>query len=464
MKKEVLSLRFDKTSEEKGLTMANSIDQALKDFKSQIESELGKLEHGGVDPAAFKAFECRLFDSLRELGRAGVAEALARADVESDVVVAGGRRAYFKYRGPQAYETFLGKVIVERNVFQANGDRSVCPLERNAGIMHHHLTPMAAEFVAYSTSHMVPSELAEFCKRWQFLRPCSTTIKKAASNIGELAEVLQETYEPAIREKEPPVPEGTRLVQFSRDGTMVHVRGEGWKQVEVGTVAFYDDDGNRLGTRYLAQMPDDGEGGFVTKFDREVEHIYENLPSDTRVVCIADGALSYWKYFEEHPRLGAAYHIADFWHATEHLQKAADALFADVDERALWVKKYKEKFELSLGGVDSLIGSIKYYRTKLSKRSTQKHEEVRKALRYFTRNRAKMEYAVCRAAGLPIGSGVMEAGCKTVVGNRLKRAGMRWSREGGQQILNLRTLVLSRRWDHFWSAHMDVVGATKIPA
>ena len=58
----------------------------------------------------------------------------------------------------------------------------------------------------------------------------------------------------------------------------------------------------------------------------------------------------------------------------------------------------------------------------------------------------------------------MEAACKTVVGNRLKRAGMRWSRDGGQQILNLRTLVLSRRWDYFWSAHMKVVGATKIPA
>ncbi len=64
----------------------------------------------------------------------------------------------------------------------------------------------------------------------------------------------------------------------------------------------------------------------------------------------------------------------------------------------------------------------------------------------------------------PIGSGVMEAGCKTVVGNRLQRAGMRWSRDGGQQILNLRTTVLSRRWDHFWSAHMDVAGATKIRA
>ena len=444
--------------------MAASIDQALREFKRQIETELQKLEGDDVDPATFKTFESRLFDSLGELGRAGVAAALAHADVNSNVVDDGGQRAYFKYRGPQEYETFLGKVTVERNVFQANGQRTVCPLERNAGILHHHLTPMAAEFVAYSTSHMVPSELAEFCRRWQFLRPCSTTIKKAAAGVGGLAEILQVSYERKIRAQEASVPEGTRLVQFSRDGTMVHVRGEGWKQVEVGTVAFYDDGGNRLGTRNLAQMPDDGEGGFVAKFDREVEQIHENLPSDIRVVCIADGALSYWKYFEDHPRLAEAFHIADFWHAAEHLQRAADALFCDEDERTRWVKKYRTKLELSMGGVDSLIASIRYYRTKLSPRSTARREDVRKALRYFMRNREKMAYAVCRAAGLPIGSGVMEAGCKTVVGNRLERAGMRWSREGAQLILNLRTLVLSRRWDYFWSAHMEFVGATKIPA
>ena len=447
--------------------MTVSIDEALQVFKGQVESQLSAFDEDGVDAGAFRQFELGLFESLRELGRATVSTALECADFPRTAIVDDdGRRAYFKYRRPQSYETFLGKVTVERNVFQANGERTICPLERNAGILHHRLTPLAAEFVSYSTSHMVPSELAEFCRRWQFLRPCETTIKNVASDVGEIAEILQETYEETIRYDEPALPEGTRLVVFSRDGTMVHVRGDGWRQVEVGTVAFYDEAGSRLGTRYLAQMPHDGEGPerFLARFDREVEHIHQNLPRDARVVCIADGALAIWKYFENHPFLKNAFHIADFWHATEHLQKAADALFSDKEKRKRWVEKSRKKLELSLNGVEKLIASIKYYRDKLGARSVKRRQAVGEALRYFRRNRVRMRYALCRVAGLPIGSGVMEAGCKTVVGNRLKRAGMRWSREGGQQILNLRTLVLSQRWDYFWSAHMKVIGATKIPA
>jgi len=444
--------------------MTTSIDDALRSFKRQVEANLRSLQGDGVDPAAFRSFEIGLFESLRELGRASVTKALESADVDSRALIEDGRAAYFKYRGPQDYETFLGKVTVQRNVFQVNGEKTVCPLERNAGILHHHLTPLAAEFVAYSTSHMVPSELAEFCRRWQFLKPCETTIKNVASDVGELAEILQETYEETMRREAAAVPEGTDVVVFSRDGTMVNVRGEGWRQVEVGTVAFYDEEGERLETRYTAQMPEDGAGGFAAKFDREIEHIHDHLPKGARLVCLADGALSNWSYFEDHPLLKNAVHVADFWHATEHLQKAADALFTDAEERERWVSGYRTKLELSLDGVDRLIASIKYYLQKLGRKPTERRKAAREALRYFKRNRSRMPYALCRLQGLPIGSGVVEAGCKTVVGNRLKRAGMRWSRAGGQQILNLRTLVLSRRWDYFWASHMEVLGATRITA
>ena len=74
-------------------------------------------------------------------------------------------------------------------------------------------------------------------------------------------------------------------------------------------------------------------------------------------------------------------------------------------------------------------------------------------IRYFRRNQSKMAYADFRARGLPIGSGPVEAACKTVVAARLKRSGMRWSRIGGQYVLNLRVHVLSNRWEVFWKAY-----------
>ena len=78
---------------------------------------------------------------------------------------------------------------------------------------------------------------------------------------------------------------------------------------------------------------------------------------------------------------------------------------------------------------------------------------VRRVIQHFRANRDRMRYSAFRARGLPIGSGPVEAACKTVVGNRLKRSGMRWSLEGGQNVLNLRTAVKSNRWDTLWSVY-----------
>ena len=72
-------------------------------------------------------------------------------------------------------------------------------------------------------------------------------------------------------------------------------------------------------------------------------------------------------------------------------------------------------------------------------------------LGYFRGNRHRMGYADAKAQGLPIGSGVVEAACKTLVTERLKRSGMRWGPGGGQAILTLRSLVQSRRFDYAWS-------------
>ena len=75
---------------------------------------------------------------------------------------------------------------------------------------------------------------------------------------------------------------------------------------------------------------------------------------------------------------------------------------------------------------------------------------------FFKRNKAKMTYADFRRRGLPIGSGPVEAACKTLVKTRLCRSGMRWSREGGQRILDLRTYAKSNRWRPFWNQYKEL--------
>ena len=81
----------------------------------------------------------------------------------------------------------------------------------------------------------------------------------------------------------------------------------------------------------------------------------------------------------------------------------------------------------------------------------RKRDEVEKELTYFRNQRSRMQYWAYRQANLPIGSGVVEAACKTLVSARLKRSGMRWRLAGGQAVLTLRSVIQSGRWERAWS-------------
>jgi hypothetical protein len=97
-------------------------------------------------------------------------------------------------------------------------------------------------------------------------------------------------------------------------------------------------------------------------------------------------------------------------------------------------------------GVDKVIRALRYVHTKHPRR-----KPIRTALAYFRRSRHRMGYAQAQAEGLPIGSGVVEAACKTVVTQRMKRSGMRWRHAGGQAVLTFRSLCQSDRFDRAWT-------------
>ena len=96
-------------------------------------------------------------------------------------------------------------------------------------------------------------------------------------------------------------------------------------------------------------------------------------------------------------------------------------------------------------GVDKVIRHLRYLAKKYLRRKA-----ISKALKYFRNNRTRMDYADALANNLPIGSGVVEAACKTLVTQRLKRSGMRWGIDGGQAILTFRAFAQSDRFDAAW--------------
>lgn len=124
-----------------------------------------------------------------------------------------------------------------------------------------------------------------------------------------------------------------------------------------------------------------------------------------------------------------------------------DAAYGETDPKGrAQFGKNRHVLRHDLGGVDKVIRALAYLRAKHPRRT-----RIAEVLRYFRRHRQRMDYAAAALCALPIGSGVVEAACKTLVTQRMKCSGMRWRHQGGQAILTLRSLVHSHRFEHAWS-------------
>ena len=151
-----------------------------------------------------------------------------------------------------------------------------------------------------------------------------------------------------------------------------------------------------------------------------------------------------------HPRDGqplAWEWVLDFYHVCGYVGQMAEALFGPgTDAAARWFAKMRRWLRERRQGAAQVARSATQL---LDRRPMTKAQAAAfwKAYRYLRRHRRWMDYEGYRRRGLPIGSGVTEAACKTVFTQRFKRSGMRWGRESGQVILDLRVLYLSGLWE-----------------
>ena len=163
------------------------------------------------------------------------------------------------------------------------------------------------------------------------------------------------------------------------------------------------------------------------------------------VVFLGDGAAWVW----ELARLNfpQAICILDFYHALEHLNDLCKILYASRDH---WVTRMQEQWrhQMENDGIADVIASAQ---RRLSELDSTLHEEIEKQIAYFENNQERMRYKTYRQKGYFYGSGVVEAGCKTVVGQRLKQSGMLWGRPGAESVLQLRCALLGNRWDECWN-------------
>jgi len=162
-----------------------------------------------------------------------------------------------------------------------------------------------------------------------------------------------------------------------------------------------------------------------------------------QVIVIGDGAPWVWGIAAEH--FPGAIEIVDLYHAREHLADLSKLVYGAASAKAKqWTTA--RLAQLDEGDVELLLLSLR----RLRPTAAQAQESLRQTISYFENNRERMRYAQFRRQELFVGSGVIEAGCKTIVGYRLKQSGMRWSLRGANAIFALRCAQLSGRWEEFW--------------
>ena len=187
------------------------------------------------------------------------------------------------------------------------------------------------------------------------------------------------------------------------------------------------------------------------EFGRRIytEAVRRGVREAIEVVVMGDGALWIWNLAEKH--FWGATQIVDQYHALEHLAAAGKAVFGLLNPKSKqWFDAHRG--ELKNGDIKAVIRSLK----RLRPSEAEEKEQIQREIDYFDRNRERMRYAEFRRRGLFIGTGVMEAGCKTLIGRRCKQSGMRWTVRGANSIIALRCCQMSGRWESYWEARSAV--------
>ena len=380
--------------------------------------------------------------SLNEAGCIATGAALKYLDTDGSALEIAGAVMHTKGEQPKAYQTPYGEVVVKRHVYQrSGGGKTYCPLEREGRIIITS-TPLFAKQVssklAEGSARAVQRDLEE-----NHRRPVAVSyIQRVSEAVASIIEAKEESwnYVPPQLESE------IASVAIGLDGTCMLLCERGWREAMVGTISLYDPQGERLHTIYIGATPEYGKARFLERLEREIGRTKARYPQAT-YIGIADGAASNWRFLQAHTQE----QILDFYHAAGYLGAVAGALYPeDLTEQKQWLEQSCHQLKHETGAATHL------YQQMLTL-SQQKHpqaiqDKLTAAVTYFHHHRHQMDYALYRSRHHPIGSGVTEAACKTVIKQRLCGSGMRWKETGAGVILSLRTLVLtSTRWNQFWN-------------
>ena len=392
--------------------------------------------------------EQALQQSLNVAGQVAMQPMLKQFDTKGEPIRVAGVKHTVKDYAPQTYETPYGPVTVQRHTYQTcKGGRAYVPLE-NDGRMVLNSTPRYAQIVSGKYARFGADAICEDLLECNGRMLSRNYAKKLSDFVGSIAQCHESEWEYDLPEFDQPV----HSISLGLDGTCMLMHKDGWREAMCGSIAFYDDQGERLHTIYCSATPEYGKEKFKEKFSREIERVKEKFP-DVLYVGLADGAKDNWTFLKKYTKRL----LLDFYHAREYISKAASAIFGrDKINKKIWEDNFSHNLKHKQGSASRFLKELKEQMLNIEgKHVLERREEVRQVIIYYENHKNKMSYTRYLKDNLPIGSGVTEAACKVLIKQRMCQSGSRWKDQGASCVLALRSLKLTKgRWQQFWSYAM----------
>lgn len=383
---------------------------------------------------------------VNEVGCVATKEALIQLEASGRPIKLGTARLTSKGKVRKEYQTPFGAIELERHVYQTSaGGATYCPLDEKARIIISS-TPKFAKMISHKYASLSARELAEDLAQNHGRNVTRCFIQNTADMVGSIAQASEEVWEYQTPEQDEPV----ASISISLDGSCILMKNDGYREAMTGNVSLYNSAGDRLHTIYIGATPEYGKQKFIDRLQHEVDQVKLAYPT-ANYIGIADGASFNWGFLTPNTTT----QILDFYHATEYLAAASHS-FTDIEkERRIWLANACHRLKHDIGAAKQLLSEMKeQHKINASKRKITKlvKEQLEKAITYFTNQLSKMNYAEYVTQGYPIGSGVTEAACKTLIKQRLCRSAMQWKEQGASIVLALRSLVQTTgRWTQFWN-------------
>ena len=429
---------------------------------------------GGGKAVDYGKVEGEISDQTSGIERAAHKSILQALDIDVPAVLIGGLRYTRVGRCEAPYHTLAGSVSVERSLYRRSGQRGgqpgarvVDPVSLRAGVVENGWLPRTARAMAHSVQQGTSREAEAGAGEHGRLPYCRSSFERVAHVVGALVvadhqdveDVLIDAYE---------IPEEARSISVSLDRVSVPMeeprsrpvgrprKGAPKRPVErnfrmayCGTVTLHDGTGEALHTIRYGCMPQGDVTGMRDRLVCDVATLVSKQES-LKIELLCDGAPEMWNLLERgftQERFGEQLSsLVDLHHLTEKLGTAArliDGQEAGAARLSRWKLKLINRETAAREILDELRATGK------EQDAVGEERPVHAAITYLeshSQEADRMNYARARRLGLALGSGNVEATCKSLFEIRLKRCGSRWKEETGQHIVQLRALALSDRW------------------